>query len=89
MAGPLDNGQGLTVLIAAATVVAVALVARRGNWLYTVTHGAIALAAMSLCYGVAVFALAGEGFRVMAPTQMLLLIAACDRSPRRAAHARE
>jgi hypothetical protein len=82
MVGPLDNGQGLAVLIAAVTIVAVALVARRGHWLYPVTHGAVALAALSLCYGVAVYAFPGEAYRVMAPTQMLLIIAACDRSQR-------
>jgi hypothetical protein len=81
MIGPLDNGQGWAVLIGAVTVAAVALLALRGNWLYPITHGAVALAALSLCYGVAVFAFPGEGIRVMAPTQMLLLIAAFDRSP--------
>jgi hypothetical protein len=80
MAGPLDNGQGWAVLIGAVTVVAVALLALRGHWLYPVTHGAVALAALSLCYGSFVFMFPGEGLRVMAPTQMLLLIAACDRS---------
>jgi len=78
--GPLDNGQGWGVLIGAVTVMAVLLVALRGKWVYPVTHGAVALAAISLCYGVAVFAFPGESIRVMAPTQMLLLIAACDRS---------
>jgi hypothetical protein len=82
MAGPLDNGQGWAVLIGAVTVVAVGLVALRGNWLYPVTHGAVALCLLSLCYGVAVFAFPGEGIRVMAPTQMLLIIAACT-LPRR------
>jgi hypothetical protein len=80
LVGPLDNSQGWAVLIAALTIVAVVLVALRGNWLYPVTHGAIALAALSLCYGVAVYAFPGEAYRVMAPTQMLLIIAACDRS---------
>ena len=78
MTGPLDNGQGWAVLIGAVTLVAIGLVALRGNWLYPVTHGAVALGALSLCYGVAVFAFPGEGIRVMAPTQMLLLIAACS-----------
>lgn len=80
MVGPLNNGQGWAVLIGAVTVLAVLLIAVRGNWLYPVTHGAVALAALSLCYGVAVFAFPGEAIRVMAPTQVLLLIAACDRS---------
>jgi hypothetical protein len=100
MAGPLDNGQGWAVLIGAATFLLVVLVAFRGNWLYPVTHGAVALALLSLCYGLEVFAFPGEGIRVMAPTQMLLLIAACAsggvntltpasrvRTPRRAARA--
>jgi hypothetical protein len=82
MAAPLDNGQGWAVLIGAATFVLVVMVALRGNWLYPVTHVAVALAAMSLCYGVAVFAFPGEGIRVMVPTQILLIIAACDRSQR-------
>jgi hypothetical protein len=77
MAGPLDNGQGWAVLIGGATFLLVALVALRGNWVYPVTHGAVALALLSLCYGLEVFAFPGEGIRVMAPTQMLLLIAAC------------
>jgi hypothetical protein len=80
MAGPLDNGQGWAVLIGFVTVALVALVALRGNWTYPITHGAVALSLLSLCYGVAVFAFPGEGIRVMAPTQMLLLIVACDRS---------
>ena len=80
MAGPLDNGQGWAVVVGAVTVVAVALLALRGHWLYPVMHGAVALAALSLCYGAFVFTFPGECLRVMAPTQMLLLIAACDRS---------
>jgi hypothetical protein len=77
MTGPLDNGQGWAVLIGAATFLLVALVALRGHWLYPITHGAVALALLSLCYGLEVFAFPGEGIRVMAPTQVLLLIAAC------------
>ena len=83
LASPLDNGQGWGVLAAFVTVLLVALIAIRGNWLYPITHGAVALAALSLCYGVSVFAFPGEALRVMAPTQVLLLIAACDRSHRR------
>jgi hypothetical protein len=82
LTGPIDNGQGWAVLIGAATIAFVVLLAVQGKWLYPVTHGAITLAALSLCYGVAVFAFPGEGIRVMAPTQMLILIAACDRSRR-------
>jgi hypothetical protein len=80
MTSPLDNGQGWAVLIGAATFALVLLLAVQGNWLYPVTHGAVALAALSLCYGVAVFAFPGEGIRVMVSTQMLLLIAACSRA---------
>jgi hypothetical protein len=78
MASPLDNGQGWAVLIGAATFLLVLVLALQGNWLYPVTHGAVGLAALSLCYGVAVFAFPGEGIRVMVSTQMLLLIAACS-----------
>jgi hypothetical protein len=79
MASPLDNGQGWAVLIGAATFLLVLVLALQGNWLYPVTHGAVGLAALSLCYGVAVFAFPGEGIRVMVSTQMLLLIAAFSR----------
>lgn len=82
LAKPIDNGQGWAVLIGAATIVLVVLLAVQGKWLYPVTHGAVALTVLSLCYGIAVFAFPGEGIRVMAPTQMLLIIAACDRSRR-------
>jgi hypothetical protein len=82
--GPLDNDQGWAILFAFLTVgVAVAVVAR-GKWTYPVTHGAVALAALSLCYGISVFAFPGEAYRVMAPTQVLLLIAVCDRGQVRA-----
>jgi hypothetical protein len=79
MTGPLDNGQGWGVLIAFVTLALVVMTAVRGPWLYPVTHGAIALSLLSLCYGVAVFAFPGEAIRVMAPTQMMLLIAASSR----------
>ena len=80
LAAPLDNGQPWGLLIGAVTIAVAVLIAIRGNWVYPVTHGALALAALSLCYGVAVFDFPGEAIRVMAPTQLLLLIAAFDRS---------
>jgi hypothetical protein len=77
--GPLNKGQDFAVLVAALTVLTAALVAAQGHWRYPVTHGAIALTAVVVCFGFGVFALPGEALRVMAPVQVLLLLAACDR----------
>ena len=78
--GPLGRGQDFAVLIAAITVLTASLIAAQGRWTYPVTHGALALAALVACFGSGVFALPGEALRVMAPAQVLLLIAACGRS---------
>ncbi len=79
---PMHNGQGALLFIGAVTVFAALLMALRGDWVYPVTHGAIALGAFTLCYGAAVWAFPGEAIRVMAPTQVLMIIAACSRSDR-------
>jgi hypothetical protein len=76
--GPLGNGQDFAVLIATLTLLVAVLIAVRGRWQYPVTHGAIALTAVLVCFGAGVFALPGEALRVMAPVQVLLLIAACE-----------
>ena len=78
MAGPLDNGQGWAVLIGAVDSRRRRAGGPARQLAVPVTHGAVVLTVLSLCYGVAVFAFPGEGIRVMAPTQMLLLIAACS-----------
>jgi hypothetical protein len=85
--GPLDKGQDFAVLIATLTLLTAVLIAARGDWQYPVTHGALALTAVVACFGFGVFALPGEALRVMAPVQVLLLIAAC--APLQVARAEE
>lgn len=79
LTGPLAASQKWSVLVAFATVALVALLVIQGKWLYPITHGAVALAALSLCYGANVLRYPGEAFRILAPVQVLLVIAACSR----------
>jgi hypothetical protein len=78
-----DVGQQLGLLLALATLLVAGLVAVRGHWRYPLTHGALALSLVIPFLGVAVFRHPGEAFRVVAPIQALLLIAALDRGGER------
>jgi hypothetical protein len=74
-----DAGQQLGLVFASATLLVAGLVAVRGHWRYPLTHGALAVSALVLFLGVAVFRHPVEAFRVVVPIQALLLVAVLDR----------
>jgi hypothetical protein len=82
---PTSHGPGLGLLVGGATIVVAVLVAVRNRGRSLIVQAALISCGFIACYGWAVWQYPTEAVRVMAPAQVLLLIAALTTGAPRAA----
>jgi hypothetical protein len=81
---PFDNGQQYGLLIALLTLTIAVVVVVRADGYRPLAWAALTASALMICYGWSVWEFPSEAMRVMAPAQVLLLIAALESyGPRR------
>jgi hypothetical protein len=75
---PLDNGQQFGLLVALLTLAIAVAVATKAHGYRPLVWAALTASAVTTCYGWSVWEFPSEAMRVMAPTQVLLLVAALE-----------
>lgn len=86
---PTSHGAGLGLLVGGATIAVAVLVAVRSRARSLIVQGALVSCGFIACYGWAVWQYPTEAVRVMAPAQVLLLIAVLTTSAGRATALRD
>lgn len=81
---PTSHGPGLGLLVGGATILIAVSVAVRDRGRSLIVQGALVSCGFIACYGWAVWQYPTEAVRVMAPAQVMLLIAVLTTSARRA-----
>jgi hypothetical protein len=86
---PLTNGQQYGLLVGALTLTIAVVVVMRADGYRPLAWAALTASALITCYGWSVWQFPSEAMRVMAPTQVFLLIAALESfAPRSGAEGR-